>query len=79
MAGVNKVILMGRLGADPEVRYTPNGQAVAQFSLATSRQWKDNTGQRQEKTDPSTKKIQTPPTKKICFQGVELSVGDHAA
>ncbi|MEC9465728.1 MAG: single-stranded DNA-binding protein [Myxococcota bacterium] len=51
MAGVNKVILMGRLGADPEVRYTPNGQAVAQFSLATSRQWKDNTGQRQEKTE----------------------------
>ncbi|SVE16622.1 uncharacterized protein METZ01_LOCUS469476, partial [marine metagenome] len=51
MAGVNKVILMGNLGSDPEVRYTPNGKAVAQFSLATSRQWKDNTGQRQEKTE----------------------------
>ena len=51
MAGVNKVILMGRLGADPEVRYTPNGKAVAQFSVATSRRWTDNTGQRQEKTE----------------------------
>ena len=49
--GVNKVILVGNLGADPELRYTPNGTAVAQFSLATARNWKDNTGQRQEKTE----------------------------
>ena len=49
--GVNKVILVGNLGADPELRYTPNGTAVAQFSVATARNWKDNTGQRQEKTE----------------------------
>ena len=41
MAGVNKVILIGNLGKDPEVRYTPDGTAVATFSTATSDQWKD--------------------------------------
>ena len=51
MAGVNKIILVGNLGADPEVTYTPKGQAIAKFSLATSRKWKDDTGQRQEKTE----------------------------
>jgi len=50
--GVNKVILIGTLGADPEVRYTPNGQAIANISLATNESWKDkNTGQMQEKTE----------------------------
>jgi single-strand DNA-binding protein len=52
MAGVNKVILIGRLGKDPEVRYTPSGVAVANFSLATSEEWKDrNTGEKQERTE----------------------------
>lgn len=52
MAGVNKVILVGRLGQDPEVRYTPDGTAVANFSLATSTEWKDkNTGEKREKTE----------------------------
>ncbi|MFH1241949.1 MAG: single-stranded DNA-binding protein [Pseudomonadota bacterium] len=52
MAGVNKVILIGRLGRDPEVRYTPNGAAVANFSIATSEEWKDkNTGEKQERTE----------------------------
>ena len=46
---VNKVILVGNLGKDPEVRYTPSGTPVAQFSLATSRNFKDKTGQRQDK------------------------------
>ena len=41
MAGINKVILIGRLGQDPEVRYTPSGVAVANFSIATSEEWKD--------------------------------------
>ena len=41
MAGVNKVILIGRLGSDPEVRYTPSGDAVANFNIATSEEWKD--------------------------------------
>jgi single-strand DNA-binding protein len=52
MAGVNKVILVGRLGKDPEVRYTPSGVAVANFPMATSREWKDkNTGEKQEETE----------------------------
>lgn len=50
--GVNKVILMGRLGQDPEVKYTPNGDAVTNFSLATSEVWKDKTtGQQQERSE----------------------------
>lgn len=48
---VNKVILIGNLGRDPEVRTTPNGQTVASFTLATSRRWKDKEGQRQEQTE----------------------------
>lgn len=49
---VNKVILVGRLGKDPELRYTPNGQAVCNFPLATSESWRDkNTGERQERTE----------------------------
>ncbi|MFO7986858.1 MAG: single-stranded DNA-binding protein [Desulfatiglandaceae bacterium] len=52
MAGVNKVILIGRLGKDPEVRYTPSGVGVANFPLATSREWKDkNSGEKQESTE----------------------------
>lgn len=50
--GVNKVILIGRLGQDPEVKYMPSGGAVTNASLATSEQWKDkNTGQPQERTE----------------------------
>ena len=48
---LNKVILIGRLGRDPEVRYMPNGEAVCNFSVATSESWKDQSGQRQEKTE----------------------------
>ena len=53
MAGgsVNKVILIGRLGADPEVRYTPSGTPAANFRIATSEVWNDKQGQRQEKTE----------------------------
>ena len=52
MAGVNKVILIGNLGNDPEVRYTQEGKAIANITLATSEAWKDkNTGQKQEKTE----------------------------
>lgn len=52
MAGINKVILVGNLGQDPEVKYTPDGKAVTRISLATSESWKDkNTGQRQERTE----------------------------
>ena len=50
--GVNKVILIGNLGADPEVRYMPNGGAVTNVNVATSETWKDkNTGQQQERTE----------------------------
>ena len=51
MASVNKVILIGNLGRDPEVRYMPNGDAVCNFSIATTDQWKDKSGQRQERTE----------------------------
>lgn len=52
MRGVNKAILVATLGKDPEIRYMPNGNAVANFSVATSEQWKDKqTGQKQESTE----------------------------
>ncbi len=52
MASVNKVILIGNLGADPESRYMPNGDAVCNFSLATSESWKDKeSGERREVTE----------------------------
>jgi len=52
MAGVNKVILLGNLGRDPEVRYTPSGAAVANFTIATSEEWKDkDSGEKQERTE----------------------------
>jgi len=50
--GVNKVILVGNLGKDPEVRYMPNGNAIANITLATTDSWKDKqTGEQQEKTE----------------------------
>jgi single-strand DNA-binding protein len=51
MASVNKVILVGNLGRDPEVRYIPNGEAVCNFSIATTDTWKDKAGEKQEKTE----------------------------
>jgi single-strand DNA-binding protein len=51
MSGVNKVILIGRLGADPEVKAVGPGSQVARLSLATSESWTDKEGQRQEKTE----------------------------
>lgn len=48
---LNKVMLIGNLGRDPEVRSTPSGQQVATFSLATNRRWKDRDGNRQEQTE----------------------------
>jgi single-strand DNA-binding protein len=52
MASVNKVILIGNLGRDPEVRYAPSGSAICNVTLATSRQWKDKTsGEKQEETE----------------------------
>lgn len=52
MIGVNKVIILGRIGRDPELRYSPEGKANASFSVATSETWKDkNTGEKQEKVE----------------------------
>ena len=48
---VNKVILVGRLGRDPETRYIPNGEAITNFSLATDEQWRDRNGERQTRTE----------------------------
>lgn len=49
--GINKVIIIGNLGKDPEVRYMPNGNAVANFTVATSESWKDQQGNQQERTE----------------------------
>ena len=51
MAGVNKVILIGNLGRDPELRYTQGGQAVANFTLATTENWTNKGGEREERTE----------------------------
>lgn len=51
MASVNRVILIGNLGRDPEVRYGPTGDAIANFSLATSEKWTGKDGQKQERTE----------------------------
>lgn len=48
---VNKVLIIGRLGQNPEVRYTPSGAAVGNFSVATSESWNDKSGQKQERTE----------------------------
>lgn len=49
--GVNKVILVGNLGADPDMRYTPSGTGVCELRLATNESWTDKSGQRQERTE----------------------------
>ena len=51
MASVNKVILIGNLGRDPETRYMPDGGAITNVSVATTEQWKDKNGEKQEKTE----------------------------
>ncbi|MHC4429827.1 MAG: single-stranded DNA-binding protein [Planctomycetota bacterium] len=51
MAGVNKVMLIGNLGRDPEVRYTSDGKPVANFTMATTERWNDPSGERKEKTE----------------------------
>jgi len=51
MASVNKVILIGNLGRDPEVRYMPSGDAVANITIATTETWKDKGGEKQEQTE----------------------------
>jgi len=50
MASVNKAILIGNLGRDPEIKYTPSGQAVTNFSIATTERYKDKNGEQQERT-----------------------------
>ena len=51
MAGVNKAILIGNLGADPEIRYTSNGTAVAKFRIATTERWTNANGEKEERTE----------------------------
>lgn len=51
MAGINKVIIVGRLGKDPEIRYNQQGNAICNFSVATSESWTDKQGQKQEQTE----------------------------
>ena len=51
MNGVNKVIIIGNVGKDPEIRYTGDGTAIANFSVATSERWKDKAGEQQERTE----------------------------
>ncbi len=51
MASINKVILIGNLGADPEIRYTSNGTAVANFRIATNERWTNQNGEKEERTE----------------------------
>lgn len=51
MASLNKVLLIGNLGRDPEIRYLPSGDAVASLNIATTETWKDKNGEKQEKTE----------------------------
>lgn len=52
MSGINKAIIVGRMGKDPEISYLPDGTAVCRFSVATSKEWKDKqTGEKREKTE----------------------------
>ena len=51
MLGINKVILIGNLGKDPELQHTPSGNTVCKFSVATTDQWKDSSGNKQQKTE----------------------------
>lgn len=51
MASVNKVIIVGALGRDPDIRYMPNGDAACNLSVATSETWKDKSGEKQERTE----------------------------
>ncbi len=51
MASVNKAIIIGNLGKDPEMRYMPSGDAICNFSIATTDSWKDKSGEKQEKTE----------------------------
>lgn len=51
MASINKVILIGNLGRDPEVRYLPDGGAITNISIATTEVWKDKSGEKQERTE----------------------------
>jgi len=57
MGSVNKVILVGNLGRDAELRFTPGGAAIAKFSLATTEVWNDKSGQRQERTDRKSTRL----------------------
>lgn len=69
MAGVNKVILVGNLGKDPEVRTFPNGGRVVNFSIATSEQWKDKaSGEKKERTEWHSVAIFNEPLGKIAEQ-----------
>lgn len=71
MAGVNKVILVGNVGADPEVRRTQDGRPIANFNLATSESWRDrNSGERREKTEWHKVVVYTEGLAKICEQYV---------
>lgn len=69
MAGVNKVIILGRLGADPEVRSFPNGGQVVNLRVATSETWKDkNSGEKKERTEWHSVAIFNEPVGKIAEQ-----------
>jgi len=68
MAGVNKVILVGNLGRDPELRYTKNGQAVANFSLATSESWQSRDGGGREERTEWHRVVAWAKTAELCAQ-----------
>ena len=57
--GLNKLMIIGHLGRDPEMRYTPSGRPVTTFSVATSRSWHSADGERHEETDPGRRNAET--------------------
>lgn len=75
MSGINKVTILGRLGADPEVKNTPSGKTVASFSVVTSDTWKDKEGNKQEKAEWH-RMVAWEPVAQIC--GKYLKKGDKA-
>ena len=62
MSGVNKAIIIGRLGTDPEIRQVSSGQTMATLSVATSEAWNDKNGQKQERKHPTSNKTNTKKT-----------------
>jgi len=81
MAGINKAILVGRLGKDPEIRYTPSGTAIANFTMATSENYKDKDGNKKYMTEivANTMQMLGKPEDASALGGGQTVIGESAA